>query len=201
VRFYIATKLDNVIAYRQLRDALLERGHVITYDWTTSLGEFQASADRSREICELEVGGVLTADRVFCLMPGGDGTHVELGLAIAKKKPISMWFRSGQAPFEGRPFYHHELIERYDGEFEAFVEKAVRSLANRTWYGQCLVCGTCYEVESELRPCVGSDERSYGAFCPECHEHGLKVVGVVHFEPGESFVEDRGIKPPWPPVS
>ena len=171
----------------------------MTYDWTTAGGP-AASTETLAEICQAEVDGVLSADRVIFLMPGGRGTHVELGLALASGKPVSMWSET-ESVFtpEGRTsvFYHHRLVRRHAGGLDEFITELTQELAKQMWYGQCLVCGTCYEKESELRPLVDADGRSHGAFCPECREHELVAPGVVHFEPAAAFAEDRTIRPPW----
>lgn len=199
MKFYIATRLENACAHSRLRTALEARGHIITYDWTAH-GSVKEDLDRLKVVCEDEVDGVLAADRVFCLMPGGRGTHVELGLAIAARKPVAMWAPDGRlfaADEQTTAFYHHSLVKHYTGDFESFVKAASTELVSQMWYGQCLVCGSCFEKESELRPYTGDDGRSHGAFCPECRKHKLVAPGVVHFKPAGSFVEDLSIRAPW----
>jgi hypothetical protein len=87
--YYIATSLLNAKEHNELRNALGLRGHRITFDWTLS-GFEDVSIDENRiaEIARKEIEGVLNADILVVLLPGGIGTHVELGIAIAAKKPI-----------------------------------------------------------------------------------------------------------------
>lgn len=88
MKYYIASKLENHAAHNRLRDVLAELGHQITYDWTPHGPVYGSGLDRVREVAELETKGVLDADFVVVLWPGGRGTHVELGMALAADKPV-----------------------------------------------------------------------------------------------------------------
>jgi nucleoside 2-deoxyribosyltransferase len=93
-RFYIASSLDNAEAVRQLACTLRARGHVHTYDWTTHGAVFKPSAEPEdnvaamRDVARSEMKGVTTADVVIVLLPGGRGTHVEMGGALAAGKRV-----------------------------------------------------------------------------------------------------------------
>jgi nucleoside 2-deoxyribosyltransferase len=81
-KFYIASGLDNFGLVRQVAETLKAAGWTHTYDWTkhgsvAGLGE-QAFVDCAKN----EVEGVIAADVVIALLPGGRGTHVELGIAL-----------------------------------------------------------------------------------------------------------------------
>lgn len=80
---YVASTLDNAGEARMVAEALEQDGWVITYPWWTH-GSVQAEGDeRIREVAELELAGVLMADLVVLVLPGGRGTHVEIGAALA----------------------------------------------------------------------------------------------------------------------
>ena len=87
-RFYIATRLENHEAHRRHAAVLRERGHEITYDWTEHGAVWRHGIKRVRDVAQLECAGVREADGVLVLMPGGRGTHVELGLACALELPV-----------------------------------------------------------------------------------------------------------------
>lgn len=88
MEIYIATSLENAEAHRALREQLEQGGHRITYDWTQH-GSAQAEEEaRQREVAEAELDGVRRADVVIVLLPGGRGTHTELGFALALGKPV-----------------------------------------------------------------------------------------------------------------
>src|SRR5688500_16566149 len=87
LRFYIASSLDNIEAVNRLRDELVECGYVQSYDWTEH-GSVQANPESWKEVCDAEITGVFDADFLIVLLPGGRGTHVELGIALARSIPI-----------------------------------------------------------------------------------------------------------------
>lgn len=121
MKYYIATKLDNQIAHNNLRDWLALHGHEITFDWTKQGAAWLRGIDAIREVAELEANGVLDADIVIVLWPGGRGTHVELGMAIAAGKRVLMFSPIEEhhtASPETCAFYHHPLVELVRGEDE-----------------------------------------------------------------------------------
>lgn len=110
MKYYIATSLSRITAHRVVRDALKTCGHEISYDWTLHGSVKSTSEERLREVATLELDGVSEADFVVVLLPGGNGTHLELGFAIARGKRV---FLHSEDPliFEPGPqtnaFYHH----------------------------------------------------------------------------------------------
>jgi len=110
VKYYIATSLARAKSHNLVRDALNGFGHEISYDWTLHGSVKSISIDRLQEVAILELEGVLQADFVVVLLPGGKGTHLELGFAIAKDKKIFLHSEE-PLPFELGPetcaFYHH----------------------------------------------------------------------------------------------
>lgn len=65
------------------------------------------------EIAESEIGGIKSADVVIVLMPGGYGTHVELGAALSLGKPVVMHVTDRALLDEPYPcvFHHHPLVK------------------------------------------------------------------------------------------
>jgi nucleoside 2-deoxyribosyltransferase len=90
MKFYIASKLENYRNVQAVRDALIKAGHRITYDWTLHGSVAGQGAKRLREVAGSEMDGVLSADIVIVLLPGGRGTHAELGMAIAWDIPVML---------------------------------------------------------------------------------------------------------------
>lgn len=82
MRVYIATSLERVQEQRALAARLRRLGHEITYDWSVHGSVQHLGPDRIREVAAAEVAGVVAADVVIVLLPGGRGTHVELGIAL-----------------------------------------------------------------------------------------------------------------------
>lgn len=83
MKYYIATKLENWEQHNALRDQLDALGHECTYDWTIHGPVYKAGANRIAQVAELEMKGVWDASFVFVIWPGGRGTHIEMGAAIA----------------------------------------------------------------------------------------------------------------------
>lgn len=115
MKFYIATSLSRAAAHHTVREALKKGGHEISYDWTLHGSVKSVSKERLREVALLELGGVAEADFVVVLLPGGNGTHLELGFALAKEKRVflhtedSLTFELGP---QTNAFYHHPGLIR-----------------------------------------------------------------------------------------
>lgn len=88
MRFYIASGLENAETVRRVAEVLKAAGHTHTYDWTEHGNVQNEGQERMTEVADLEKRGVLNADMVIVLLPGGRGTHVELGIGIGSDKDI-----------------------------------------------------------------------------------------------------------------
>lgn len=115
MQFYIATSLSRMASHNLVRDELKRSGHTISYDWTSHGSMKLVSKERLQEVAILELQGIAESDFVVVLLPGGKGTHLELGFALAKGKKV---FLHTEDPlmFELGPqtngFYHHPDITR-----------------------------------------------------------------------------------------
>lgn len=112
MKFYIATRLENYAKHNELRDMLVADGHEITYDWTVHGPVWRNGMKAIRDVALLERGGVRDADFVAALLPGGRGTHAEIGMALAYEKFV---FATGPAEMFGATpetcaFYHDPLV-------------------------------------------------------------------------------------------
>lgn len=115
MKYYIATSTERMSLHNLVRDDLKKLDYEITYDWTTHGSVRHTSKARLQEVAHLECQGILAADFVLVLLPGGKGTHVELGLSIASKKKVfihsedPMMFEMGT---QVCAFYHHADVVR-----------------------------------------------------------------------------------------
>lgn len=115
MKYYIATSLSRMSEHNSVRDSLRNLGYEISYDWTTHGSVKLVSKKRLQEVASLELQGVLEADFVLILLPGGNGTHLEFGFALAKGKKIflhsedSSLFELGT---QTNAFYHHKDVIR-----------------------------------------------------------------------------------------
>ena len=123
---YIATSLKRMHAHGMIKKSLLDAGHTITYDWTTHGSVKHVSLERLQEVAEVELKGIKDADAVVVLLPGGKGTHSELGIAIALEKPLIIHSET-PSPFElgeeNCAYYNLEGIQRIHCPLEEFAEK------------------------------------------------------------------------------
>jgi len=88
MKFYIASKLENAENVKRLASVLKARGWTHTYDWTQH-GSVQHEGEKQiAEVAENEIKGVIEADIVVVLLPGGRGMHAELGAANALGIPV-----------------------------------------------------------------------------------------------------------------
>ena len=128
MRFYIATGLPNAWRASTLAEVLKRRGHEHTYDWTVH-GDIRREGElRMGEVAFNELRAVRDAELVVVLLPGGSGTHTELGVAIATRgnKRIILWSEEGdEFNFDERActFYFHPSIERVICPFEELLRR------------------------------------------------------------------------------
>lgn len=134
MKYYIASGLENAERVRELKKILDASGWEHTYDWTVHGSVQQDGPERLAEVADAETRGVIEADVVITLLPGGRGTHVELGMAVGELKLAYMLQAVGIGEVVGRriivfsetpgvdfdgwagktcAFYHHPYVERF----------------------------------------------------------------------------------------
>jgi nucleoside 2-deoxyribosyltransferase len=84
-RFYLSTRKYDSARANAVSEALKARGWERTFEWKPEDGE---GADRHGRIAVEELEGVRAADVLVALFPGGFGTHVEIGAALALGKLV-----------------------------------------------------------------------------------------------------------------
>lgn len=123
LRFYIASTLANAVEVRALAHKLIEEGHIWTYDWTGHGAVFKDTNTREenveimRETGRKEIEGVTSADVVIVLLPGGKGTHVELGVALGRFIPVIMTTLDGAHPYYTDGKVLHKEAKNYPCAF------------------------------------------------------------------------------------
>jgi hypothetical protein len=123
MRVYIATALENASAAEHLSAMLGAFGIGTTYAWwahgaVMDVGPCPEHGERcDAEPCRdrriglaatYEVGGVRDCDLLIGLLPGGRGTHTEIGIALGAGKPVLLAGRLDGGVDGGRvtAFYH-----------------------------------------------------------------------------------------------
>ena len=129
IRYYIASRLENAPRGPDLKAILDARGcWVHTYDWTVHGSVQNEGEEVIRTVARMEAHGVERADVVIVLLPGGRGTHVELGMAIGfgNASHILVLSESAEIDFgqDGRTcaFYHHSDVDRVSS-WGALIDK------------------------------------------------------------------------------
>jgi nucleoside 2-deoxyribosyltransferase len=140
MKTYIATRLENHRTHNRVRDALVEVGVELTYDWSLHGPVWMHGEQRIQEVSERETHGVKDADFVIVILPGGRGTHAELGMAIALDKPVFLLCESDDtrkmlgACEETCAFYHHRCCI-----WVHTVEQLLRLVVQLKEHGSCFV--------------------------------------------------------------
>ncbi len=128
MRFYIATGLENASRAKELSVVLSRNGHELTYDWMAQGDVRMQGKERLAEIAFNEVRAVRDAELVVALLPGGMGTHTEIGVAIASRsnKRILIWSETGEH-FRDEDkccaLYFHPAVERIVCTFDELIKK------------------------------------------------------------------------------
>ncbi len=84
-RFYLATRKDRAAEANAISDALSPHGWERTLTWSDQQGAGRAA---HAELAQAELRAVSEADVLIVMLPGGYGTHVEIGAALALGKPV-----------------------------------------------------------------------------------------------------------------
>lgn len=121
--FYVATGLENIERAKALIAELKLRGLQPSYDWTIH-GSLQDRPEQWPFVAEKEWRGVKDACFIVVLLPGGRGTHVELGAAMSAGTDIYLVATPDQLEQDGRTciFYHHPYVNRVDSVESLFTK-------------------------------------------------------------------------------
>lgn len=123
MNFYVASSFQNRDEVREVAAELKNIGWNHTYDWTQN--ERVNSLDDLTRIGTLEKEAVAKSDVVIVLLPGGKGTHIELGLAIAYDKRIFLYSPDEKVMnvTTTSTFYHLPEVEICIGTLKSLIEK------------------------------------------------------------------------------
>ncbi|KAA0548167.1 group-specific protein [Bacillus sp. BGMRC 2118] len=122
MKFYIASGLQNKEMVQRVSMYLREKGHQHTYDWTKN--NVADTFEKLTMIGEAERQGVQEADVLIALLPGGKGTHIEIGIAIGLNIPVYIYSESSMDdPLTSCTFYHIEGVTLMSGNIHTLLEK------------------------------------------------------------------------------
>lgn len=120
MRVFVSGKVGDHEDVKDLIAVLSQRGHNVTFDWTSieHLRPYDKNAGASQSAAELELAGVRDADVVIVMVhPRGVGLFVELGAALALGKHV-IAIVSGADP---TMFLYHPLVMRVSSTNEALA--------------------------------------------------------------------------------
>lgn len=122
-KFYVASSFRNIDAVRYVSEQLVSIGYIQTYDWTKN--EEISTFDDLKDIGQNEKKGILEADFIVILLPGGKGTHIELGIALGQGKKIFLYSANEEVNnFETTStFYHLAEVEKCFGSLDKLLEQ------------------------------------------------------------------------------
>ena len=114
MKFYVATRFSNKAEVRRTAKLLKRQfNHDITYNWTEQ-PLLPVTEKLLRESAVEEIKGVNSADYVVAILPGGYGTHVEIGAALAQDKPVFLVVPNDRLFLDVNknsvPFYKHPNV-------------------------------------------------------------------------------------------
>lgn len=87
MKFYVGSGMKNCELVNYYAKLLKESGWEQTYDWVKNVSD-DVSKDDMIKYASLESQGIVDADVVIVLLPGGRGAHIELGMAMVLNKKI-----------------------------------------------------------------------------------------------------------------
>jgi hypothetical protein len=115
ISFYIASRLENASRVKVLIESLEATGKFCcTYNWTVH-GSVQGQGEaRYAEVASSEMSGVSHAQVVIVWLPGGRGTHAELGAALVLRKYVLLLYSDDEDLQDGYycAFYFHPCVRR-----------------------------------------------------------------------------------------
>lgn len=125
VKFYIASSLQNKENVQYVAAHLKAYGFIHTYDWTQNEGV--DTAEKLKVIGEAERKGVEKADILVLLLPGGKGTHVELGMALAQYKRVYLYSPNEDInDFSNTStFYFLDEVKPFVGSLDDFIKNLI----------------------------------------------------------------------------
>lgn len=131
-KFYVASSFRNIEAVNYVTNQLINKGYLHTYDWTRNekvKKEQTTTLEALIEIGQSEKEAVMESDFVVVLLPGGKGTHIELGIALGQKKKIFLYSQDGAVNNveTTSTFYHLPEVEKCYGTLEELVNKIAAS--------------------------------------------------------------------------
>lgn len=127
MKFYIGSSFKNHKLVNILAERLKQYGWEHTYNWANSIQEAESKEDLIAYSMH-EQKGIFDSDVVIILLPGGRGTHIELGMALAWGKKIYLYSANGEEfKIENTVnFYQIPEIIKMTGSIDDAIQKMIK---------------------------------------------------------------------------
>jgi hypothetical protein len=127
-KFYVASSFRNIDAVRYVISQLVSIRYIHTYDWTRNAVAREENTLTMEDLITIgqnEKKAVLESDFIVVILPGGKGTHIELGMSIAQGKQVFLYSPDGAIDNveTTSTFYHLPGVEKCYGTLDDLVEK------------------------------------------------------------------------------
>ncbi|MBM7584091.1 nucleoside 2-deoxyribosyltransferase [Bacillus pakistanensis] len=121
MNFYIASSFSNKHYVNELAQSLERDGHEQLYDWTKN--DRATNEKNLKKIGEAEKKAIMESDVFILFLPGGKGSHIELGIALSLVKQIWIYSRDGADfhPELTTTFYYIDGVKRFTGSIQEFI--------------------------------------------------------------------------------
>lgn len=129
MNFYIASSFKNKEIVKVLAVQLKMEGFYHTYDWT--INDRADSMDLLASLGENELSAVRNSDFLVMLLPGGKGSHIEMGIALGLGKRVYLYSPNNDIyDFDKTStFYHVAGVIKFVGDIESFRQFLVQQEA------------------------------------------------------------------------
>ncbi|ATD30407.1 nucleoside 2-deoxyribosyltransferase [Macrococcoides bohemicum] len=128
MKYYIASSFANKEFVNLTIKSLNNLGFINTYNWT--LNEKADNTLKLKNIGIEELNAVKDADILIAILPGGKGTHIEMGIAIGFNKPVLIAYFNKEliSVDNSATFYHVDNVKHILVTEENIVDKLVKTL-------------------------------------------------------------------------
>jgi nucleoside 2-deoxyribosyltransferase len=129
-RFYLSTRKDRGAQALALLEALKAQGWERTFDW---INRSDVGPDNYADTALAEIAAVQEADVLIVLLPGGYGTHVEIGAALALGKRVILHAPDRKTLDTPYPciFHYHPQVKLLVSEV-LYVDKVLAELVRQS---------------------------------------------------------------------
>ncbi|WP_423406824.1 nucleoside 2-deoxyribosyltransferase [Heyndrickxia sp. MSNUG] len=121
MKFYIASSFKNSEMVKVMAAQLKMEGFSHTYDWT--INDRADSMELLASIGESELSAVRKSDFLVILLPGGKGSHIEMGIALGLGKRVYLYSLNNDIyEFDKTStFYHVAGVTKFVGDIDSFM--------------------------------------------------------------------------------